>query len=218
MGTPYGAIPAKESTTATTTPCAGIILAGGLNTRMKGRNKAFLSLSGLSFLDRIIATVTSCCDETLLVTREPAHYAGRGIRIVTDILTVRSALTGIHAGLVNMDSDYGVFVGCDTPLIKTGVIRTLIEAIAPDVDIIVPSSGAYFQPLCAVYAKRCAAVIEDQLERGDLKIANLFARMTLKIIPYDDFRVSDERLVSFFNINTEDDLQRARAGDLPDIA
>jgi len=199
------------------TKCAGIILAGGLSTRMHGRNKAFLTIGGQTFLDRIIGVVNSCCDETLLVTREPETYAGQGIQVVTDILTVRSALTGIHAGLVNMRADYGVFIGCDTPLIKKGVIRILLDAVETDFDIIVPSSETYFQPLCAVYAQSCAPVIEDQLQGGDLKIANLFARMAVKKVSYDRFRAEDARLVSFFNINTIGDLKHAEAGDFPDI-
>jgi molybdopterin-guanine dinucleotide biosynthesis protein A len=198
-------------------PCAGIILSGGRNTRMGGRNKAFLTVDGQTFLDRLMATVSACCRETLLVTRAPNIYAGRGIRVVTDIFAVRSALTGIHAGLVNMQADYGLFVGCDTPLVKAGVLRTLMAAIEPDVDIVVPSSGTYFQPLCAVYARRCAPVIEAQLQAEDFKIANLFARMRVKRIPYDDFRDRDERLVSFFNINTDEDLKRAWEGDFPNI-
>lgn len=196
--------------------CAGIILAGGLNTRMDGKNKAFLTIGGQTFLDRIISVVNSCCDETLLVTREPEKYVDWGIRVVTDILTVRSALAGIHAGLVNMRADYGVFIGCDTPLIKTGVIRILMDAAESGFDIIVPSSATYFQPLCAVYAKSCAPVIEDQLQGGDLKIANLFARMAVKKVSYEQFRAEDARLVSFFNINTIDDLKRAEAGDFTD--
>lgn len=198
-------------------PCAGIILSGGRNTRMGGRNKAFLTIDGQSFLDRIIAAVTACCSETLLVTREPGRYSDRGLRVVTDILSVRSALTGVHAGLIHMQADYGLVVGCDTPLVKPGVLRTLMQAVEPEIDIIVPSSGTYFQPLCAVYAKRCAPLIEDQLRCGDLKIANLFARMKVKRIPYEIFRDSDDRLVSFFNINTTEDLKHARAGDFPDI-
>lgn len=198
-------------------PCAGIILSGGRNTRMGGRNKAFLTIDGQTFLDWLAATVSACCRETLLVTREPGIYTGLGIRVATDVLTVRSALTGIHAGLVNMQANFGLVVGCDTPLVKTGVLRTLMAAIEAGVDIVVPSSGTFFQPLCAVYARRCAPVIEDQLRHGDLKIANLYARMVVKKIPYEDFRVCDERLISFFNINAEDDLKRARAGDFPDI-
>ena len=99
-------------------------------------------------------------------------------------------------------ADYGLVVGCDTPLVKTGILRTLVAAIEAGVDIVVPSSGTYFQPLCAVYAKRCAPMIEAQLQAGDFKILNLYARMTVKRIPYEDFRARDERLISFFNINT----------------
>jgi molybdenum cofactor guanylyltransferase len=197
---------------------AGIILSGGLNTRMEGRNKAFLTIDGQTFMDRIAATLSACCDEMLLVTREPERYADRNLRVVTDILTARSALTGIHAGLVHMQADYGLCVGCDTPLIKKGVLRMLMEATDPQMDIVVPASGSYFQPLCAVYAKRCAPAIEDQLRKGDFKIAHLFAEMKVKKIPYTRFRAVDDKLVSFFNINTEDDLKRIQAGDIPDIA
>lgn len=207
----------EKTKTATQTPCSGIILSGGLNTRMGGRNKAFLTINGQTFLERIIDTIVACCEDTLLVTREPEKYIDRDIRVVTDILSIRSALTGVHAGLVNMRTNYGVFVGCDTPLVKEGVLRTLMAAIETGVDIIVPSWGTFFQPLCAVYAKRCAPAIEDQLLRGDLKIANLFKKMTVKRIPYEHFRPSDRRLVSFFNINTDDELKRAQKGDFPNI-
>jgi molybdopterin-guanine dinucleotide biosynthesis protein A len=154
----------------------------------------------------------------LLVTREPHLYAGRNFRVVSDILTARSALTGIHAGLVHMQADYGLCVGCDTPLIKKDVLRMLMEATDPETDIVVPASGTYFQPLCATYAKRCAPVIEDQLQGGDFKIAHLFTRMRVKKVPYAQFRTVDDKLVSFFNINTQEDLRRAQAGDIPDIA
>jgi molybdopterin-guanine dinucleotide biosynthesis protein A len=196
---------------------AGIILSGGLNTRMEGRNKAFLTIDGQTFLERIVETLSACCDEILLVTREPERYAGRNLRVVTDILTARSALTGIHAGLVHMQADFGLCVGCDTPLIKKRVLRMLMQSADRETDIVVPTSGTYFQPLCAAYAKGCASVIEDQLERGDFKIAHLFAQMRVKNVPYAQFRAVDDKLVSFFNINTEDDLKRAQTGDIPDI-
>ena len=91
-----------------------------------------------------------------------------------------------------------------------------MDAAESGFDIIVPSSATYFQPLCAVYAKSCAPVIEDQLQGGDLKIADLFARMAVKKVSYEQFRAEDFQLVSFFNINTIDDLKRAEAGDFKD--
>ena len=190
-------------------PCAGIILSGGLNTRMGGRNKAFIRLGGKYFLDRVYDAIPASFTECLLVTREPELYSRWDLRIVEDILSVRSALTGIHAGLVNTKAEYAFCTSCDTPLLKKETIRVLIDAIEPGYDVIVPAAGSYFQPLCAVYSKRCVPFIEDQLRRGNLKTDHLFDKIKLKKIPYERFEAFDPGLHSFFNVNTVEDLRRA---------
>jgi hypothetical protein len=85
-------------------PCAAIILAGGLNSRMGGRNKAFLQVDGKAILDRLVSVLSPIFDEILLVTRQPDCYAGQSLKIVTDLYEDRSSLTGIHAGLINAAS------------------------------------------------------------------------------------------------------------------
>jgi molybdopterin-guanine dinucleotide biosynthesis protein A len=190
-------------------PCAGIILSGGLNTRMGGRNKAFLRLSGKFFLDRIYDTLPESFTECLLVTREPELYSKWNLKIVEDILSVRSPLTGIHAGLVNTKAEYAFCTSCDTPLLKKETIRVLIDAIELEYDVIVPASGSFFQPLCAIYSRRCIPLIEDQLRQGNLKTDHLFDKTKLKKIPYERFEEFDSGLNSFFNVNTMEDLHRA---------
>jgi molybdopterin-guanine dinucleotide biosynthesis protein A len=190
-------------------PCAGIILSGGLNARMGGRNKAFLHLDGKPFLGRIYDTLPTSFIECLLVTREPGLYSKWNLKIVEDILSVRSPLTGIHAGLVNTKAEYAFCTSCDTPLLKKETIRVLINAIESGDDVIVPASGSYFQPLCAVYSKRCVPFIEEQLHQGDLKADHLFDKIKLKKIPYERFEAFDPGLNSFFNVNTMEDLHRA---------
>ena len=190
--------------------CAGIILSGGLNTRMGGRNKAFLNLDGRSFLDRIIASLEACFQEILIVTREPDLYVDWPARVVTDILDARSPLTGIHAGLARMNSDFAFVTSCDTPLLTKEVIEVIVREIAPDTDVITPVEGTYYQPMCAVYSRRCAPVIEKLLGRHELKVDRLYAQVHLKTIPYERFRAVDPSLRSFFNVNTPEDLQTAR--------
>jgi molybdopterin-guanine dinucleotide biosynthesis protein A len=190
--------------------CAGIILSGGLNTRMGGRNKAFLDLDGRCFLDRIIASLEACFQEILIVTREPDLYAERPARVVADILAARSPLTGIHAGLTRMKGEFAFVTSCDTPLLTKEVIEVLVQAIAPDTDVITPTEGPYFQPMCAVYSRRCAPVIEKMLRRRELKVDQLYDQVRLKTIPYERFRAVDPMLESFFNVNTPEDLETAR--------
>lgn len=138
------------------TTCAGILLSGGLNSRMGGRNKAFLELGGRLFIDRIIRVLEGCCDQVLLVTRQPELYGGNPVMLVKDIFDLSTPLSGIHAGLVDMATDYGFVTGCDTPLLKTELVRLLIGEIDTAFDIVVPSSGSYFQPLCAVFKEMCS--------------------------------------------------------------
>jgi molybdopterin-guanine dinucleotide biosynthesis protein A len=191
------------------TTCAGIILSGGQNARMGGRNKAFLRLGGLYFLDWIINTLSNACCELLLATREPALYSEWELKIVEDILQVRSPLTGLHAGLANIQADYAFCTSCDTPLLKSEIVQLLIDSIEPGYDVIVPASGTYYQPTCAVYSRRCIPFIEKQLNLGDLKTDHLYAKIKLKEIPYERFEAIDPNLKSFFNVNTPEDIRSA---------
>lgn len=192
-----------------TISCAGIILSGGLNSRMQGKNKAFLKIGGSQFLDRVSDTLRKNFEEILLVTKNPSTYTPKDIKIIKDILKANSPLSGIHAGLSNMDADYAFCIGCDTPFLMGGVVEILANEIEPNADVIVPYSGTYFQPLCAIYSKRCAPLIEGQLSKNDLKVDNLFSKARIKTIPYEIFQQVDENLVSFFNVNSPEDLKYA---------
>ena len=190
--------------------CAGIILSGGLNSRMGGRDKARLELGGRSFIDRILTAIDRCFKELLLVTREPDLYRNLPVTIVEDIFNIRTPLTGIHAGLVNMDADYGFCTSCDTPLLKTALVRILVSNIDVHHDIVVPSVGTYFQPLCAVYSKRCIPFIEDQLRRGEVKTDGIFKALKVKKVPYEQLQKVDPKLTSFYNVNTPEDFISAK--------
>ena len=191
--------------------CAGIILSGGLNSRMKGKNKAYLKIDGSRFLDRVTGTLRECFNEILLVTKDPSAYTRlqKDINIIKDISDIHSPLSGIHAGLSDMEADYAFCIGCDTPFLKKAVVEILVNGIEPNADVIVPYSETYFQPLCAIYSKRCAPLIEGQLNKNDLKVDNLFSKVRIKTIPYEIFQQVDEDLVSFFNVNSPEDLQYA---------
>jgi molybdopterin-guanine dinucleotide biosynthesis protein A len=190
--------------------CAGVVLAGGLNTRMGRRNKAFLDLGGRSFLDWILAGLAASFTERLIVTREPSLYDGHQARVVEDIFDVRSPLTGIHAALVEMGSDYAFVTSCDTPLLSKDVIRVLKEAIEPDADVIAPFDGTYYQPMCAIYSRRCIPLIENMLVRREKKVDLFYPKVRLKTIPYERLRAVDPELHSFFNVNTRAELETAR--------
>jgi molybdopterin-guanine dinucleotide biosynthesis protein A len=182
--------------------CSAVILSGGLNSRMAGRNKAFLEVGGESILGRLLAGLRPHFAEILLVTRQPHLYAGFPVRVIEDIYPDRSSLTGIHAALVKARSAYIFVVPCDTPFLEPAVVRLLLGALEPRYDVVVPMLEDHYEPLCAIYSKRCVPLIEAMLERGDYKIIDLYERMRVKVLSAERIRAADPELRSFFNVNT----------------
>ena len=189
--------------------CSGVILSGGLNKRMDGKNKAFIRVGGETILDRLEALFRDLFDEVLLVTKDPMEYLSWDLKIVTDLLSTRSSLTGIHAALFHISTPHAFITACDTPFLKAGLIRLLVEELEPKWDVVMPVTEQGNQPLCAIYSRRCIEPIEDQLKEGDAKILNFFSKIKVKEIPEERLRRVDPDLISFFNINTPEDLARA---------
>ena len=201
--------------------CSGVILAGGLNLRFSGQNKALLTIGGKRILDHILNVYTQIFKEIILVTNDPLPYMEWEINIVTDFFQLQSPLTGIHAGLFHSVAPYGFFAACDTPFVQKELIEAIVDEIESRADIIVPETSDGLQPLFAVYSKQCLQPIELHLTQQDkhpaskgrlqpgLKIQNLFRKVRVKKIPENLCREKDPELVSFFNINTPEDLIQA---------
>ena len=169
---------------------------------MEGQNKAFLEVGGRTILERQLDTLQPIFEEILFVTREPQSYLDVPVKVVKDLYEDRSSLTGVHAGLVNAKADYAFVTPCDAPFLQSSVIQLLMDAIEPQLDVIVPLMDGFYQPLCAIYSKRCVPVIEEQLDNGDYRIYNFFPRIKVKTLSTEQINAVDPQLLSFFNINT----------------
>jgi molybdenum cofactor guanylyltransferase len=189
-------------------PCAGIILAGGLNSRMGGRNKARLSFQGQTILDRLIRLLRDFFDPLLIVTNQPRDYLDEGLTLVTDLIDIRSSLTGIYTGLFYAPRPQAFITGCDMPFLKRELLELVIKNREDRWDVVVPVTAEGYQPLAAIYSRRCLEPIADQLAGRQLKVSQFYSRVAMKKIPEASVRQVDPELESFFNINTPSDLDR----------
>ena len=192
-------------------PCTGVILAGGLNKRFDGQNKAFVRIGGKRIVDRLLEIYSPLFEQIVLVTNDPAAYMDVDALIVTDHYAVRSSLNGLHAGLFAAAHEHAFFAACDTPFIKGALIQRMLDRVARKADIVIPSTSAGYEPMFAVYKKSCLPAMVWQLERERLKIQGLFRKVRVKTVDEADLRQVDPELVSFFNINTPADLVRAKS-------
>ncbi len=190
-------------------PCTGVILAGGLNTRFSGINKAFVRVGGKRILDYVYDLCNDLFEEIILVTNDPLQYLEWDAVVTTDLFPIRSSLTGIHAGLFCATTPYAFFTACDSPFLTKEVAETIIDQIEPRFDVFIPKTSAGLEPLCAVYSKQCLKPVEQQLIQKKLKIHGFFENVRVKKIPEKIFLEKDPDLISFFNINTPEDLNRA---------
>ncbi|MBL0713459.1 MAG: molybdenum cofactor guanylyltransferase [Desulfosarcina sp.] len=187
-------------------PCSGVILAGGRNSRFGGREKALIPLAGKPMIDHIIKALDGLFDEIIIVSNRPQLLADRDATIVTDLLDAESPLAGIHAGLFYSHGDDVFITACDTPLLRPALIATLLEARQPGIDLVVPETQSGLEPLCAIYAQRCLAPIENRLRRGDYRIRRFLDRVRVKRVSEKRLRPADPDLLSFKKVNTPEDL------------
>jgi len=191
-------------------PCSGVILAGGLNTRFSGRDKALLEIDGKSILSRILEVFRAIFDEIILVSNNPLQHLEEDLLIVTDLFPVRSSLTGIHTGLFYSSNPYIFCSGCDTPFLQKGLVECILERIQPGIDLFIPETSSGLEPLCAVYSKKRLAAIEHKLRQSKCKIYSVFKKNNIRKIPENILRTRDPDLISFLNVNTPGDLEKAR--------
>lgn len=191
--------------------CSGVILAGGLGSRYGGENKAFLKVGGVRIIDRLVEIFSALFDDTIIVTNQPLDFLGCNDLIVTDIFPARSSLTGIHTGLFYACHPYAFFSACDTPFLKREVVETVLAHIGPADDLIIPKTSAGLEPLCAAYSRRCLKPAEEHIRANKLKIQLALQKARIKYVSEAALRQRDPDLVSFFNVNTPEDLAQAEA-------
>ena len=188
---------------------SAIIVSGGLNSRMGGKNKAFLKIGGKTILSRQLNLLGKLFQDIVLVTRSPHHYKDYPVHLVTDIYEARSSLTGLHAGLYYAENDFSFVIPCDAPFIQEPLIHLIMGFVEPENDVVIPFYDGHYEPLCAVYSKRCVPEIEALLNIDDFRIYNFFKNIDLKTIPKATLQEADPGLISFFNVNTPESLEQA---------
>jgi len=187
----------------------GVIQAGGRSTRMGGRPKALIELGGRRIIERVLAALTAVVDDVLLVTNTPELYAFLKLPMVADVYPDRGSLGGIYSGLKAASGEAAFTVACDMPFLNPDVVR-LVVARASQGDVVIPRVGHQLETMHAAYAKACLPHIEERLLAGQLKIVEFFERVrVVEIAEADVARFRDPR-VAFMNVNTPDELERAR--------
>jgi molybdopterin-guanine dinucleotide biosynthesis protein A len=78
-------------------------------------------------------------------------------------------------------------------------------------DVVIPDTAGELQPLHAVYSKACLPAMERRLLAGRLKVVGFFDDVRVLRVPEDTVERFVDPAIAFMNLNTPEDLARARA-------
>lgn len=214
-------------------PVTGVILAGGQSRRM-GENKGMLQLGEDTLIGHVILRLRLVTAELLLITNSPAEYAHLGVPMHGDIIPATGALGGIYTGLTYASHDAVLCVACDSPFLVPDLLTYLVSVLG-EYDAVMPytysgrqtpfccnkgirvRNPAYgadtqttLQTLCAAYSKRCVPIIAAMLDESELRVHALAERAHIQRVLPEVWQAFDPEGLSFFNINTPEDFERAK--------
>jgi len=190
-----------------------IILAGGKSARL-GRNKVVETIGNKSLIERVISSLTCFNSEIMIVVAKesslPKLTDYPKLKIVQDIYPGKGTIGGIFTGLSNSELFYNLVVACDMPFLNIALIRYMITQ-SDGYDVVIPKTkNQVLEPLHAVYSKNCIPYLEYLIKQGRLSVLELLSMVRVKYIEEAEIIEFDPAQKSFFNVNTEADLNAGR--------
>jgi molybdopterin-guanine dinucleotide biosynthesis protein A len=130
-----------------------------------------------------------------------------------DQMTGFGPVAGLLAGMKKSRGDLVFAAGCDLPFLNLEVVERLFELADEErYDAAVPMRpNGNFEPLHCVYRReKMLFACERALERSERRIYVPLQELAVRKIPVDELCPFDPNLLSFFNLNTREDLEDAR--------
>ncbi|MEM4472876.1 MAG: molybdenum cofactor guanylyltransferase [Archaeoglobaceae archaeon] len=184
------------------------ILMGGLGRRI-GMEKAEIRVCGKRLIE--IAAEKFASLDPIFICRDKAQaerYSREfDFKFVFDFYQGFGVLAGIHSALKHNGDT--VVVAIDMPFVKKKVVEFLFKkGLESNCDALIPKHK-FPEPLLAFYSERIIPEIEKSIKLGKRRILDSLRKVKVVYLSAEELRNFDKHLLSFFNINTLDDLRRA---------
>ena len=189
-----------------------IVLAGGKGARL-GRYKALETINNESLIQRVVSSLSFFDSDIILVIAKgqqlPQFTSYPKLRIVTDAYNGRGPLVGIYTGLLASASNYNLVVACDMPFLNLALLGYMFK-ISAGFDMVIPRLGNLVEPLHTVYSRECLSAIDQLIKEDNYTTDQLPSLVKVRYVEAGEIDRFDPEHLSFFNINTQDDLEAAR--------
>jgi molybdopterin-guanine dinucleotide biosynthesis protein A len=188
-------------------PIYGLILAGGLSTRMR-RDKAALTYQGQSQLDRAFHLAKRHLDNVFVSVRADQDHDPTRARypLIIDSVAGEGPIVGIRSAHATFPKGAWLVLACDLPFLSDAVIETLLRERDPTTFATAYRSthDGRPEPLCAIWEPSAAAMLAEYQAGGGTCPRKFLIRHNARLIDLKDPRALD-------NVNTPEEYSEAVA-------
>jgi molybdopterin-guanine dinucleotide biosynthesis protein A len=175
-----------------------------------GADKALLLLDGSPLIAHVLARLSPLFREIMIVGDSNGAYGRFGVPVVPDPRPDEGPLAAIRTALESTAAPVIFCCACDMPFIEPPLVERLIAIAGDGAPVVVPRLRGEPEPLCAVYGRTLLPTIEEVLASGKRSIRDVLDRAATRYVEEEELRRCDPELRSFINVNTPQDLDRAR--------
>ncbi len=187
---------------------SAVILAGGKSSRM-GFDKQKITIENSLLIKQTINKLKQVFKEIIVVTNNFHLYKNLDVVLVSDEISEKGPLAGIHIGLKTAVSDFVYFIACDMPYIELAYIDFMINILNKDeYDGCVFENEGFIEPFNSFYKKSLSDKISKYIKNNDLSISNLISNNNFYKITKNSNYIFENTLKMFENINTPIQLEK----------
>lgn len=189
----------------------GLILAGGLGTRMGGQDKGLVVLAGRPMVEHVLARLAPQVGRVMInANRNADVYAHFGLPVLADRLPgFVGPLAGLDAALhaPGTEGEWVLTCPCDSPFLPLDLApRMLAAALSTNADVAMASAGGQPEPAFLLAHLRVAPQLAAFLDGGGRQIRRWVGETRHVVVDFSDCPDA------FSNINTPEELARQTPG------
>ena len=188
-----------------------VVLAGGKSKRF-GKDKSQAKLGGKILIDYILAELVNEFKEVLIVANDPIkHLSSNKIIKIQDFKKNLGPLGGIFSSMKwakdnNRSYQWIVSFPSDTPFFKMNILNDFfLKVNEKESELFFMNSNKKRHNIFGLWSIDLVDQLEKDLENGSRKVENWANNIGVKTI-----NMSFEKNDPFFNINTKEDLDKAK--------
>ena len=189
----------------------GTVLAGGKSQRF-GEDKSQVKLDGKVLIDYILNEISDEFKEILIVSNNKIKFKNSdNISIIGDLKKDQGPLGGVLSAMKwikekNKDYKWISTFPVDTPFFKKEILQNFLREInLEESNLFFIKSNNTRHNIFGIWSIDLMEKLEEDLNNGERKVEVWANKVGVKVINME-FRNEDP----FFNINTKDDLEKAK--------